>query len=124
MLRAKHCNVYTALAPVDENDKLARLQGALDSVSGMDAEQLQKKLELSADEDFILTAWQYRMTQRQIAASTGKHLRPKRDAGNSSRVVAVAALAQRNHNDWSPAVAELVRRVAPPRLRILAGTRS
>jgi hypothetical protein len=49
----------------------------------MDAAEVQKTLELSADEDFILTAWQYRMLQRDIAASKGKHLASKRDVRNS-----------------------------------------
>jgi hypothetical protein len=44
----------------------------------MDGAQVQNKLELSADEDFILTAWQYRMMQRDIAASKGRHLPSKR----------------------------------------------
>ncbi|MEU1955653.1 hypothetical protein [Nocardia rhamnosiphila] len=39
----------------------------------MDAVQVQKKLELSPDEDFILTVWQYRMMQRAIAALKAKH---------------------------------------------------
>lgn len=78
----------------------------------MDAEQVQKKLELSADEDFILTAWQYRMMQRDIAASKGKDLRSKRDVRNSFRSAAVDALAQRDADDWTPAVADFVHRIA------------
>lgn len=74
----------------------------------MDAVQVQKKLELSPDEDFILTAWQYRMMQRDIAASKGKHLPSKREIRNAFRDNAVAAIAQRDRNDWSPTVAAVV----------------
>lgn len=77
----------------------------------MDAVQVQKKLELSADEDFILTAWQYRMMQRDIAASKGKHLPSKRDVRNSFRTAAVEAIAERDEDDWSPAVAGFVHRI-------------
>ena len=77
----------------------------------MDGVQVQNKLELSADEDFILTAWQYRMMQRDIAASKGKHLPSKREVRNSFRTAAVEAFAQRNDDDWSPAVAEVVHRI-------------
>lgn len=72
----------------------------------MDAAQVQKKLELSADEDFVLTAWQYRMMQRDIAASKGKHLPAKRDIRNSFRAAAVESILQREDATWSPAVAE------------------
>lgn len=74
----------------------------------MDAAQIQKKLELSADEDFILTAWQYRMMQRDIAASKGKYLSPKRDVRDSFRVAAVEAIAQHGTDYWSPTVADFV----------------
>ncbi|MBF6181274.1 hypothetical protein [Nocardia otitidiscaviarum] len=74
----------------------------------MDAVLVQKKLELTPDEDFILTVWQYRMMQRDIAASKGKHLPSKREIRNSFRDNAVAAIMQRNREDWSPAVAEAV----------------
>ncbi|WP_306356721.1 MULTISPECIES: hypothetical protein [unclassified Nocardia] len=74
----------------------------------MDAVLVQKKLELTPDEDFILTVWQYRMMQRDIAASKGKHLPSKREVRNSFRDNAVAAIMQRNREDWSPAVAEAV----------------
>ncbi len=77
----------------------------------MDAAQLQKKLELSADEDFILTAWQYRMMQRDIAASKGKRLPAKRAVRNAFRVAAVEAIAKHDENDWSRAVAEVVQRI-------------
>ncbi|MBH0776633.1 coiled-coil domain-containing protein [Nocardia bovistercoris] len=78
----------------------------------MDAVQVQKKLELSPDEDFVLTAWQYRMMQRDIAASKGKYLASKREMRNTFRVNAVAAIGQRDRGDWSPAVAEVVQRIA------------
>ncbi|MGW5455738.1 hypothetical protein [Nocardia sp. NPDC003979] len=74
----------------------------------MDAVQVQKKLELSADEDFILTAWQYQMMQRDIAASKGKHLPSKREIRNCFRDNAVAAIARRDREDWSPVVAGVV----------------
>lgn len=77
----------------------------------MDALQVQKNLELSPDEDFVLTAWQYRMMQRDIAASTGKHLAGKRAIRNSFRVRAASALGQRAEDDFSPAVAEIVHRL-------------
>lgn len=77
----------------------------------MNAAQVQKQLGFSADEDFILTAWQYRMMQRDIAASKGKHLRSKREVRNSFRTAAVDAVAERNADDWSPAVAEVVHRM-------------
>ncbi len=78
----------------------------------MDAAQVQKKLELSADEDFILTAWQYRMMQRDIASSKGKQLSAKREVRNSFRTAAVEAIARRTEHDWSPVVAEAVHRIA------------
>lgn len=78
----------------------------------MDAAQVQKKLELSADEDFVLTAWQYRMMQRDIAASKGKHLPAKRDIRNSFRTAAVESILQREDATWSPAVAEAVTALA------------
>ncbi|MEU1209247.1 hypothetical protein [Nocardia sp. NPDC005825] len=77
----------------------------------MDAVQVQKKLELSPDEDFVLTVWQYRMMQRDIAASKGKYLPAKREIRNAFRERAVAAIAQRNADDWSPAVTEVVDRI-------------
>ncbi len=45
-----------------------------------------------ADEDLILTAWQYRMMQRDIAASKGKYLPAKRDVRNSFRTAAVESI--------------------------------
>ncbi|WP_280358696.1 hypothetical protein [Nocardia otitidiscaviarum] len=60
-------------------------------------------LELTPDEDFILTVWQYRMMQRDIAASKGKHLPSKRVIRNAFRDNAVAAIMQRSREDWSPA---------------------
>ncbi|UGT59670.1 hypothetical protein [Nocardia asteroides] len=73
----------------------------------MNAVQVQKKLELSSDEDFVLTAWQYRMMQRDIAATKGKHLPAKREVRNAFRTAAAAAIAQHDR-EWSPAVAEVV----------------
>jgi hypothetical protein len=78
----------------------------------MDAVQVQQKLELSPDEDFVLTAWQYRMMQRDIAASKGKHLPSKREIRSAFRTNAVAALRQRNQEGWSPAVAVVVEEIA------------
>ncbi|MFC8046234.1 hypothetical protein [Nocardia sp. NPDC057353] len=78
----------------------------------MEAAQVQRKLELSPDEDFVLTAWQYRMMQRDIAASKGKFLPAKREVRNGFRAAAAAAIADRGHGDWSPAVADIVRRVS------------
>lgn len=77
----------------------------------MDAVQVQNKLMLSADEDFVLTAWQYRMMQRDIAASRGKSLSAKREVRNSFRIAAVDAFSQRSEDDWSPAVATHVQRI-------------
>lgn len=87
------------------------LSGCLANVTRMDAVQVQKKLELSPDEDFILTAWQYQMMQRDIAASKGKHLPSKREIRNSFRDNAVAAIVARDQDDWSPAVAEVVHQI-------------
>ncbi|WP_433492483.1 hypothetical protein [Nocardia grenadensis] len=78
----------------------------------MDAVLVQKKLELSPDEDFILTAWQYRMMQRDIAASKGKHLPSKREIRSAFRTNAVDALRQRNQEGWSPAVAVVAEEIA------------
>lgn len=78
----------------------------------MDAAQVQKKLELSADEDFVLTAWQYRMMQRDIAASKSKHLPAKRDIRNSFRTAAVESILQREDATWSRAVEEAVTALA------------
>lgn len=77
----------------------------------MDAVQVQKKLELSPDEDFILTVWQYRMMQRDIAASKGKYLPSKREIRNAFRDRAVAAITRRDEDDWSPAIAEVVNQI-------------
>ncbi|OYN95575.1 hypothetical protein CGZ96_05285 [Enemella evansiae] len=80
----------------------------------MDGAQIQKKLELSADEDFVLTAWEYRMMQRDIAASKTRHLLAKREVRNAFRTAAVSAFAARPGTEWSsPVVAERVRRVVP-----------
>lgn len=78
----------------------------------MEAAQVQRKLELSPDEDFVLTAWQYRMMQRDIAASKGKHLPAKREVRNGFRTAAAAAITSRDQGGWSPAVAEVVRRIS------------
>lgn len=78
----------------------------------MDAAQVQDKLRLTADEDFILTAWQYRMMQRDIAASKGKYLPAKRDVRNSFRTAAVESILQRADPTWSPAVASAVTALA------------
>ncbi len=78
----------------------------------MDGVQVQKKLEFSADEDFILTAWQYRMMQRDIAGSKGKHLAAKRDVRNAFRLAAVEAIAHHDDDHWSPSIAEWVDQVA------------
>lgn len=77
----------------------------------MEGAQVQQKLELSADEDFILTAWQYRLMQRDIAASKGKHLPSKRDVRNCFRAAAVESIAKRDENAWSSAIAESVHRI-------------
>ena len=74
---------------------------------------MQQKLELSADEDFVLTAWQYRMLQRDVAASKGKYLPAKRQVRNTFRTAALEAMAQRDDDDWSPVVAAAVDRIAP-----------
>ncbi|MDG4666364.1 hypothetical protein [Mycobacterium sp. 236(2023)] len=82
------------------------------SVVAVDGVQVQKKLELSADEDFILTAWQYRMMQRDIAASAGDYLAAKRDIRNNFRIAAVQGIESRSEDVWSHPVAEVVRRIA------------
>lgn len=74
------------------------------SVSCMDAAQVQKELELSADEDFVLTAWQYRMMQRDVAASKAKYLPAKRKVRDSFRTSAVESILRRTDATWSPAV--------------------
>jgi hypothetical protein len=79
----------------------------------VDAAHVQQKLELSADEDFVLTAWQYRMLQRDVAASKGKYLPAKRQVRNTFRTAALEAMAQRDDDDWSPVVAAAVDRIAP-----------
>ncbi|MQW76309.1 hypothetical protein GHK92_10515 [Nocardioides sp. dk4132] len=78
----------------------------------MDAAQVQTKLELTPDEDFILTAWQYRMMQRDIAASKGKYLPAKREVRDSFRTAAVESMLQRTGATWSPAVASAVTALA------------
>ncbi|WP_324247486.1 hypothetical protein [Nocardia sp.] len=57
-------------------------------------------------------AWQYRMMQRDIAASKGKHLPSKREVRNSFRADAIAAIARRERDDWSAAVADIVEQIA------------
>ncbi|WP_163711510.1 hypothetical protein [Mycobacterium timonense] len=77
----------------------------------MDGEQVRKKLELSADEDFILTAWQYRMMQRDIAASGSKYLGSKREVRNTFRINAVQAIERRSADEWCPPIAEVVHQI-------------
>lgn len=89
----------------------------------MDAEHVQAKLQLSADEDFVLTAWQYRMLQRDIAASKGKALRSKRAVRNEFRNAAVQALGQRVPAEYSPGITDLFLQLDPtstaPNLEVL-----
>lgn len=77
----------------------------------MDGQQVQKQLVLSADEDFVLTAWQYRMMQRDIAASKAKQLPAKRETRNAFRVASVGAFVQADGHDWSPVVGDVVSRI-------------
>lgn len=79
----------------------------------MDSAQVQKWLAFLPDEDFILTAWQYRMMQRDIAASKGKCVQSKREVRNEFRSAAVDAMMVRQIGDWSPVVGEAVRRILP-----------
>ena len=79
----------------------------------MDAEHVQAKLQLSADEDFVLTAWQYRMLQRDVAVSKGKALRLKRAVRDEFRSAAVQALGQRGAAEFSPSIADLFRQLDP-----------
>lgn len=79
----------------------------------MDPEQVQPKLEFSADEDFVLTAWQYRMMQRDIAASKGKHLQAKRAVRNEFRSAALQALTHHPDEERSSGVADVIYRIDP-----------
>lgn len=99
------------MVPVVQGHSVLHAHWGATSLRTMDAAQLQKKLELSADEDFILTAWQYRMMQRDIAASKGKRLSAKREVRNAFRVAAVEAIARNDEDDWSGAVVEVVQRI-------------
>ncbi|MGX1809363.1 hypothetical protein ACWIGI_26880 [Nocardia sp. NPDC055321] len=74
----------------------------------MDAVHVQQKLELSPDEAFLLTVWQYRLMQRDIAASKGKNLPSKRNTRNSFRDQAVAAIVARDREVWAPVIATVV----------------
>lgn len=65
----------------------------------MDGEEIQHRLQLSADEDLVLTAWQYRMMQRDVAATGGKHLPAKREVRNAFRSAAVSALTARDAHE-------------------------
>ncbi|MBE1513443.1 hypothetical protein [Nesterenkonia halotolerans] len=55
-----------------------------------------ERLRMTADEDLLLTAWQYRMMQRDVAASKGKALVAKRSARDEFRVRALEALQARD----------------------------
>ncbi|MFD9551715.1 hypothetical protein ACFWBG_30410 [Nocardia salmonicida] len=77
-----------------------------------DALQVQNKLELSPDENFIPTACQHPMMQRDIAASTGKDIPSKREIRSSCRDDGVAAVVARDQDDWSSAVGESVLQIA------------
>lgn len=68
------------------------------------------KLELTADEDFILSAWMYRMMQRDIAGSKSKRAASKRAARDGFRTAAADAFATRMVGDFSPEIAEVVKR--------------
>ena len=76
-----------------------------------------QKLQLTADEDFILSAWMYRMMQRDIAGSKSKHVAPKRAARDEFRMAAADAFATRRSADFSPEVADIVKRFSGDGLR-------
>ena len=61
-------------------------------------------------EDFILSAWMYRMMQRDIAGSNGKRTTSKRAARDEFRTAAAEAFATRRPADFSPEVADIVKR--------------
>ncbi|TWS21581.1 hypothetical protein FK529_03070 [Tsukamurella asaccharolytica] len=79
----------------------------------MDVEQVQARLQMSADEDFVLTAWQYRMLQRDIAAAKGKHLPSKRAVRDEFRNATVEVLGQRGPEQYGAEIAHEVRRLDP-----------
>ena len=78
------------------------------NVAAMDAAA--QKLQLTADEDFILSAWMYRMMQRDIAGSKSKHVASKRAARDEFRTAAADAFATRTSADFSSEVADIVKR--------------
>lgn len=74
----------------------------------MDAENVPGRLTLTADEDLLLTAWQYRMMQRDIAADTGRHAAAKRVVRDEFRQGALTALRGQGRYDYAnPAVADV-----------------
>ena len=88
---------------------------AATNVAAMDATV--HELELTADEDFILTAWMYRMMQRDIAGSKSKRATSKRAARDEFRTAAADAFAARRTTDFSPEIADTVKRFSGEALR-------
>ncbi len=56
---------------------------------------------LSADEDLLLTAWQYRMMQRDIAATKGKALELKRSARDEFRNRVVEVMQSQTSDEFA-----------------------
>lgn len=67
----------------------------------MDADTVPERLTLTADEDLLLTAWQYRMMQRDIAADTGRHGTSKRVVRDEFRRDALTTLRGRGRHDYA-----------------------
>lgn len=67
------------------------------------------RLRLSADEDLLLTAWQYRMMQRDVAATKGKSLEIKRAARDEFRRRVVPAIESEELGEFAdPHIRKLV----------------
>lgn len=79
----------------------------------MDGEEVAERFRLTADEDLILTAWQYRMMQRDIAASGGKRAIDKRAVRDQFRTDALGAVQERDRGSYSqPSVAATANSIA------------
>lgn len=79
------------------------------------SEDVTEHLRLSPDEDLVLTAWQYRMMQRDVAATGGKSLDARRQARDEFRLRALDVITgtQGYRNSQTRELAERIGAHAP-----------
>lgn len=79
----------------------------------MPDENVADRFRLTADEDFLITAWQYRMMQRDIAASAHKHATAKRRDRDQFRNNALETITARQARAYtSPGIANVAKGIA------------